>query len=142
MKEKIEQWITELRMLSKIAWYEPQAAYSCFIIGFKHKPIYFMRAIPNISNQLKQLDEIVRTEFIPAISGIINCSNIKSKLLSFPPKLGGLGVPIFSEIADRRYKFSRMISKDLTTNITNQHRRYKTNANASNIKNKTSTPSR
>ena len=40
MKEKVEQWITELRMLSKIAWYEPQAVYSCFITGFKDKPIY------------------------------------------------------------------------------------------------------
>ena len=31
------------------------------------KPTYFLRTIPNISNQLKKLDEIVRTEFIPAI---------------------------------------------------------------------------
>ena len=81
-----------------------------------------MRTIPNISHQLKQLDEIVRTEFIPAISGCINCSDIERKLLSFPPKFGGLGIPIFSEIADKEYKFSRMISKDLTTNIINQHR--------------------
>ena len=100
MKEKTEQWITELRMLSTIAWYESQAAYSCFITGFKHKPTYFMRTIPNISNQLKQLDEIVRTEFIPAISGGINCSDIEIILLSFPPKLGGLGILIFSEIVD------------------------------------------
>ena len=73
---------------------------------------------------------------MPAISGGINCSNIERKLLSFPPKLGGLGIPIFSEIADKEYKFSRMISKDLTTNIINQHCQYNTNANAMNIKNK------
>ena len=48
MKEKINQWIQELRILNKIAWYEPQAAYSCFITGFKHKPAYFMYAIPNV----------------------------------------------------------------------------------------------
>ena len=40
MKEKINQWIQELRILNKIAWCEPQAAYSCFIAGFKHKPMY------------------------------------------------------------------------------------------------------
>ena len=48
MKEKINQWIPELRILNKIAWYEPQAAYSCFITGFKHKPTYFMHTIPNV----------------------------------------------------------------------------------------------
>ena len=51
-------------------------------------------------------------------------------------KLGGLGIPIFSEIADREYKFSRMFSKDLTANIINQHRQHASNANATNIKNK------
>ena len=33
---------TEMCMFSKIAWYGPQAAYSCFIIRFKQKPTYFM----------------------------------------------------------------------------------------------------
>ena len=99
MKEKINQWIQELRISSKIAWDESQAAYSCFITGFKHKPTYFMRTIPNNGKELKQLDEVVRTEFIPAITGGINCSDLERKLLSFPSKLGGFGVPIFSGTA-------------------------------------------
>ena len=88
MKEKINQWIQELRILSKIAWYEPQAAYSCSITDSKHKPTYFMRTIRNIAKELKQLDDVVRIEFIPAITGGINCSDLEGKLLSFPPKLG------------------------------------------------------
>ena len=86
MKEKINQWIQELRILSKIAWYDPQAAYSCFITGFKHKPTYFMRTIPNIGKELKQIDDVVRTEFIPAVTGGINCSDLERKLLSLPRK--------------------------------------------------------
>ena len=74
--------------------------------------------------------------FMPAILGGINCSDIERKLLPFSPKLVGLGIPIFSERADKEYKLSRMISKDLTTNIINQHRQHKSNANATNIKNK------
>ena len=35
MKERINQWIQELRILSKIAWHKPQAAYSCFIEQFQ-----------------------------------------------------------------------------------------------------------
>ena len=69
VKEKIDQWIQELRILSKIAWYEPQAVYSCFITGFKHKSTYFMHTIPNIGKELKQLDDVIRTAFIPAITG-------------------------------------------------------------------------
>ena len=74
--------------------------------------------------------------FISPISDGINCSYIERKLLSFPPKLGGLGILIFSEIADKEFKFSRMTSKGLTTNIINPHRQHKSNANSRNIKNK------
>ena len=54
MKEKINQWIQELRILSKIAWYKPQAAYSCFITDFKHKPriscAQFQTSVKNSNN--------------------------------------------------------------------------------------------
>ena len=76
-----------------------------------------MPTIPNIGKELKQLHYVVRTEFITAITGGINCSELDRKLLSFPPKLGGLGIPIFSETAEREYKFSTMISKDLTSRM-------------------------
>ena len=79
---------------------------------------------------------VVQTELIPAITGGINCSDLERKLLSFPPKLGGLGIPIFSETAEREYKFSTMISKDLTSRIVNQHRQHQSNENVNQIKNK------
>ena len=60
-----------------------------------------MRKVPNISKELKKLDDVVRTEFLSAITGGINCSDLERKLLSFPPKLGVLGIPIFSETAER-----------------------------------------
>ena len=40
IKEKISQWILEVRILSKITWYDPQAAYLRFITVFKHNPTY------------------------------------------------------------------------------------------------------
>ena len=49
-----------------------------------------MRTIPDISDQLNQLDELITSEFIPAITGGIHFSNIERKLLSLPSKLGGL----------------------------------------------------
>ena len=77
-----------------------------FIKGFKHKPIYFMRTITNIKTQLKQLDYVIRTEFMPAITGGINCSDTERRLMSLPPRFESLGIPIFSESAQKEYKFS------------------------------------
>ena len=95
-----------------------------------------MRTIPNNGKELKQLDDVVRTEFIPAITGGINCSGLERKLLSFPPKLGALGIPIFSETAGKEYTFSTMISQDLTSRIVDQHRQPQSNENVNQIKNK------
>ena len=60
-----------------------------------------MRTIPDILDQLNQLDELLTSEFIPAITGGIHCSGIERKLLSLPSKLGGLGIPIFTEISNQ-----------------------------------------
>ena len=123
-------------MLRKIAWCEPQAAYSGFIKGFKHKPIYFMRTKPNIKTQLGQLNDVIRTEFIPAITGGINCSDTERRLMSLPSRFGGLGIPIFSEYAQKEYEFSTILSNDLTTNIINQQPQFATNNNVKKIKSK------
>ena len=92
---------------------ELQAAYSYFITAFKHKPSYIKRTIPDISGQLNQLDELITSEFIPAITGGIHCSDIERKLLSFPSKLGGLGIPMFAEISNQEYEYSLMLSKKI-----------------------------
>ena len=95
-----------------------------------------MRNIPNISSYLKQLDEVITTEFIPAITGGINYSDIKRKLMSLPLKLGGMGIPIFFDIVDREYKFLQMLSNDLTSKIINQERQHQPNDNLMVIKRK------
>ena len=41
-----------------------------------------MRTIPNIKTQLKQLDDVIRTEFIPATTGGINCSDTERRSMS------------------------------------------------------------
>ena len=123
-------------MLCKIAWREPQAAYSGFIKVFKHKPISFMRTITNVKNQLKQLHDVIRTEFILAITREINCSDIERKLMSLPPRFWGLGIPVFSESAQKEYesKDLTILSKDLTTNVLRQQPQFATNNSAEKIK--------
>ena len=62
-----------------------------------------MKTVPNISNLPRHIDDVITKEFIPAITGGVKCSGIERKLLSFPPKLCGLGIPIFSETSDFEY---------------------------------------
>ena len=71
-----------------------------------------------MKNQLKQLDDLIRIEFITAITGGINLSDIERRLMSLPPRFGGLRIPVESK--QKEYEFSTIQSKDLTTNIINQ----------------------
>ena len=123
-------------MVCKIAWCESQAAYSGFIKVFKHKPISFMRTITNVKNQLKQLHDVIRTEFILAITREINCSDIERKVMSLPPRFWGLGIPMFSESTQKEYeaKDLTILSKDLTTNVFSQQPQFATNNNVKKIK--------
>ena len=91
ISEKINEWKDELHVLSEIAKIEPQAAYSCFTSGYKHKFNYCMRTIPNISHLMKEIDEIIMHEFIPAITGGVKINEMERNLLALPPKLEGLG---------------------------------------------------
>ena len=110
--------------------------HALFNMFVKHKPTFYMGTIPNISSHLKRLDEVITTECIPAITDGMNCSGIERKLTSLPPKLGGMGIPIASDIADREYEFSQMLSNDLTSKIINQERQHEPNNNSMVIKSK------
>ena len=56
--------------------------------------------------------------------------------MSLPPRFGSLGIPIFSESAQKEYEFSTILSKDLAAHIINQQPQFATNSNAKKIKNK------
>ena len=60
-----------------------------------------MKMKPNIRNQLKQLDDVIRTEFLPVMAAGIYCSDIERRFMSLPRKFQGLGRPIFSESAQK-----------------------------------------
>ena len=87
-------------ILSKIAEIQPQAAYSAYIHGFKHKFTFFIRTIPNLSNYLQPIEEVLRSQFIPAITGGHLCSDKERDLLALPIKFGGLGLQNIAYIAN------------------------------------------
>ena len=116
----VDDWIKQLKKLATIAKSEPQAAYAAFTAGFRHKITYFIRTIQNIKEQMKPLDEVIDSVFIPAITEGHCCSRLDRKLLSLPVKSGGMGIPIFADLCDREYANSRLASQQLTSNIVQQ----------------------
>ena len=95
LSSKVDEWIAQLRILSQIVRTQPQAAYSAFNTGFQHKISFYMRTISGASTQLKLLDEVVQSEFIPVITGGAFWNERERKLIALPPKFGGLRIPIF-----------------------------------------------
>ena len=122
--EKTDQWCKELSLLSEIAKIQPQAAYSCFVSGYKHKMNYVMRTIPNIGHLMERVDDIILSKFIPAITDGIKINQHERKLLSIPVKYGGLGLPIFAETSAIEHENSIIVTENLTTRIVNQEHQY------------------
>ena len=81
-----------------------------------------MRTIPNISHQLEKTHELILTKFIPAITGGIYVNQDKRYLLSLSAKYGGLGLPIYSDLAGIEFQNSQIMSEDLRNKVTEQER--------------------
>ena len=122
LSSKVDEWIAQLRILSQIARTQPQAAYSAFITGFRHKISFYMRTISGVSTQLKPLDEVEQSEFISVITGGVFCNEMERKLIVLPPKLGVLG--IFAEISNDEFENCIKLTECLSTKIINQMRQY------------------
>ena len=118
LKEKTETWMREITLLFNIAITQPQAAYSCFTAGYQHKLTYFMRTIIGCEEQLIRVDEIIRHKFIPALTGGHVINDLERQLLSLPPRLGGLGIKIFSQVTNKEYENSKSVTVELQEQIT------------------------
>lgn len=73
VQNKVDELINEVKVLSQITKTKSQAAYSCTVTAFRHKPSSIMWIILDISNELRQLDEVLTTEFLSSVTGGICC---------------------------------------------------------------------
>lgn len=64
-------WRHQLEVLSKIAEISPQNALSAYVYGLKHEFRFFLRVIRYIFNYLLPKEEALRSQFIPAIAGLL-----------------------------------------------------------------------
>ena len=121
VNNKVKKWVLDVEALAKIANEEPQAALSAYTKAICHRWIFVQRTIPNISHLFAPLEDSIRLKLIPAIIGR-PVSDHERKLLSLPVRLGGLGIAIPTETADREYEASCTITEDLSNLILQQER--------------------
>ena len=120
VNELVTRWTKELKVLSQIAEIQPQAAYSAYVHGFRGKFTYFLRTIPDITYCLQPVEDIIRNEFIPAITGGNQCSDKERDLLALPDRLGGFGLETIAKISTMEYESSRKMTKSLVESVIEQ----------------------
>ena len=103
--------MSQIDILSPIAWSEPQAAYLDFIHGFQHRLAYHIRTIPPVSYLLIPLDNIIKNKLISSSTYSHVCSDAEHSLLSLPIKLDGPGIPLSSNISDGEFNNSVIATK-------------------------------
>ena len=104
---KVNEWVTELKLLTNTAKFYPQAAYYAFTLGFGPKFNYIIRTIPNISHPLQPLENVIQREFITSLFEGRTCNDEEHQLLSVPVKLGGMGITNITSISDIEYQTSK-----------------------------------
>ena len=82
-----------------------------------------MRTIPNITTLLRLLDQAVN-DFLKVLFDNHEFNSVERNLWSLPVRMGGLGVPIPSQVSDEQYEHSRLINEKLTSKVIRQQRIY------------------
>ena len=107
---KVKQWTNELKSLSNIATSQPHAAFAAYTHGMMSKWSYISRTIPDI---LRSLEDTIRSDFIPSITGRPPPNDSVRNLLALPARLGGLGILDPSLRSDDEFNASTKVTAPL-----------------------------
>ena len=116
----VNEWVAELKLLTKIAKFYSQAIYCTFTSGFRQKFNYVIRTITNISHLLQPIENVIREEFITSLFEGRTYNDEDCQILSLPVKLGGMGITNITSISNIEYQNSKKITKNLVDKIKNK----------------------
>ena len=71
-----------------------------------------MRTIPNLSDHLQPLEDVISNDFVPSLFGS-KVKDLVRRLIALPPKLGGMGITNPIEIANNEYENSIRLTQNL-----------------------------
>ena len=110
VKAKVKNWSLELEQLASIANTQPHTAFSALTHGLASRWVYVARTIPNIGHLLQPLEELLRTKYIPTLTGRAAPSDLERELLALPARLGGLGLLNPSHLSTTEYSASMKVT--------------------------------
>ena len=119
ISEKVANWVNEVAKLAEFALSQPQACYSAFTFGLKHKWTYFMRTLPDIQDLLVPLEDAISQVLLPAIIER-KTSHLERDILALPVRFGGLGLTNPCHEAKREYASSVKVTAPLVEQIESQ----------------------
>ena len=131
VRSKIGEWSSNVTLLSEIAKSQPHAAFTALTHGLMSKWTYISRVTPNIGDELSLLDDVLRSELIPAFTGR------PLALYALHTRLGGLGIRIPSKAAHDELKSSLLVTSSLKEHILSQNREYGHKITAKQLQSKT-----
>ncbi len=82
------------------------------------------RTVPSISHHLKVLDDILRSKFIPNLTGRPSPNDLERRLLALPARLGGLGIGVPSLDSDDAFSASMSVTLPIRNLFLTQNPEY------------------
>ena len=116
---KVQKWSHEISVLSQYALSHPQAAYTAFCNGVKHEWSFVARTIPATGPLFEPIEDAVRLQLIPALTGRCPPGDQTRAVLSLPCRLGGLGLINPTHLEDQ-FRQSSIINQPLVDKILRQ----------------------
>ena len=117
VESKAQVWVSclhDFKSLASIALTQPHTAFAALARGLSNKWSYLCQTTPGTSRQLHPVDQVLRSELIPALIRRSLPNDLECKLFALPASLGGLGIEIPSKNADKEFSASMNICKALT----------------------------
>ena len=120
VEEQVKEWTADIEALADIARIDPQLSYAGYAFGTSKRWQFVCRTTPEIETPLRKLEELIRSKFIPAITGKETCSDDMRKVLILPARLGGMGLANAAEESEFEYRNSTIATAELTKAIVQQ----------------------
>ena len=131
VKDKVQGWCDDIKMLADIAESEPQAAYSAYIAGIQHRWKFVQRTVPHISEAMELLRDEIKQKLLPKMLGR-EISDLERDVLSSQIRMGGLGIGKPHEECLFEYTASKLINTVLTKAIVDQEEVYTASSSLTN----------
>ena len=113
-----------MSLLVDVAKTQPHAAFAAFIHGYVHKFNYLCRTVPNVDHALQPLEDQIRSQLIPVITGHSPPNDTTRDLFSLPARLGGIGLINPTKSSSLQHQASSSISAPLKEQILAQNNEY------------------